>query len=128
MHKNCSQNIFCRLLFCSTFLQNKWGTPWKRAEYISVNNHTAKLFPWATDSAISTSQRASLHQTISPFRAAGNGHVSELFWSFLIFILLCQPCQLSYPFHLFPKGYLSVHPHAWKPFQIYLPSMYLNYS
>lgn len=46
----------------------------------------------------------------SPFRATGTSHVIPLSWfgafTFFSCFLLCQSCQLSWPFHPFPKGRL----------------------
>lgn len=82
--------------------------------FLEKNRHQKirqpKSSPSVTDSMVSTSQLLSLHQTISPFRATGTSHVSLLSWfggfTFFSCFLLCQSCQLSYPFHPFPKGRL----------------------
>lgn len=47
-----------------------------------------KTSPSVTDSMVSISQMVSLHQTISPFRAAASSHATQLPWSFFYIILL----------------------------------------
>lgn len=123
-------NIYCNLCVSSCSLWNiKWGISWKRTGIKKSDNQ--KSFPPVTDSMVSTSQMASLHQTQSPHSELQEPVMlpnCPAFFYALLMLPALPVVPVFTPLSSPSQRPSFVHPHAWKQFQNYLPSTCLNYS